>query len=110
MMVGHWNPFQRAEIDGEYGRDCPIDRFVIREGDPPLPRGAGLYVHTAAKAEKAFYAVVTSVDGVQNAADVSKANATQEALAEARGDAEPVLQGELPRMPPAVTAEPNPKA
>ncbi len=99
LMVGHWDPFQRAEVDGEYGRDCPIERFVIREGAPPLPRGTGLYVHTATKAEKAHYAVVASVDGVQNGAELSKANATQEALTEAPGQAEPVLQGELPEMP-----------
>jgi len=99
LMVGHWDPFQRATVDGEYGRDCPIDRFVTREGAPPLPRGTGLYVHTASKKEKAYYAVVTSVDGVQNTADLSKANATQEALAEEPGAAEPVLQGELPKMP-----------
>ncbi|HUT32790.1 MAG TPA: sugar-binding protein [Planctomycetota bacterium] len=99
LMVGHWNPFGRAEIDGEYGRDCPIERFVIREGDKPLPRGTGLYVRTATKAEKASYAVVTSVDGVQNTAELSKANATTGPLAEAPADPEPVLQGELPTMP-----------
>ncbi|MBM4031525.1 MAG: hypothetical protein FJ291_07020 [Planctomycetes bacterium] len=121
LMVGHWDPFQRATVDGEYGRDCPIDRFVIpvggvpnvggvsprresRDGDvpptqKPLPRGTGLYVHTATKNDKAYYAVVTSVDGAQNTVELSKANATQEALVEEAGAPEPVLQGELPKMP-----------
>lgn len=99
LMTGQWNPFQRAQIDGEYGRDCPIERFVIREGDKPLPRGTGLYVHSPTRKEKAFYAVVAAVDGVLNAVEFSKANATASPVAEAPADPEPVLQGELPRMP-----------
>jgi len=121
LFCGHWSPFNSASIDGEYGRDCPIDRFAIRDGEKPLPRGTGLYVHTVSAtagsssraprgdrtvgqadrgtAGKAYYAVVTSVDGVQNTTEFSAANATAEAVSEAPAPAEPVLQGELPRMP-----------
>lgn len=47
-----WNPFQNARIDGDYGRDCPIDRFVIAEGRPPLASGTGLYVYTAVRNDR----------------------------------------------------------
>jgi len=99
LMCGHWSPFNPASIDGDFGRDCPIDRLAIRDGEPPLPRGTGLYVHTATKKEKAYYAVVTSVDGVQNAVEISAANSLAEPVAEAPAEPEPVLQGELPKMP-----------
>ena len=36
---GQGNPFGRADPDGPYGLDCPIDRLVIRgSGLPPLAR------------------------------------------------------------------------
>ncbi|MGB2824732.1 MAG: sugar-binding protein, partial [Phycisphaerae bacterium] len=66
LMTGHWNPFGNATVDGQYGRDCLIERLAVRDGEAPLPRGTGLYVHTAARKGSAFYAVVTSIDGVQN--------------------------------------------
>jgi len=96
---GQGNPFGRASPDGQYGVDCPIDRLVIADGGKPLPRGTGLYVHNPVKAGRACYAVVTSVDGVQNTKDFSKANATSEALTETVGPGEPVLQGQLPPGP-----------
>ena len=99
LMTGHWNPFRNATIDGQYGRDCPIDRFVIRDGGKPLPRGTGLYVHTAAKRQQAYYAVVTAINGVQNTVEFSAQNALSQPVAEAPADPEPVLQGELPKMP-----------
>lgn len=87
--------FDSARIDGEYGVDCPIDRFVIPDGKGPLSRRTGLYVHTPGKAGKAYYAVLTSVDGVQN----TTAIAATGAVAEVAGAGEPVLQGELPPGP-----------
>ena len=97
LMTGHWDPFRNATPDGQYGRDCPVDRLVIRDGQAPLPRGTGLYVHTAAGKQKAFYAVVTCVDGVENAGAITKANALAEPVAETPAEPEPVCQGELPR-------------
>jgi len=96
-MHGHWNPFARASQDGEWGRDCPMDRLAIEPGKP-LPRGTGLYVHTAAKAGKAYYAVVTGIDGTQNTVDVSSKNATG-AVSESVAEPEPVLQKEFPPKP-----------
>jgi hypothetical protein len=100
IMTGHWNPFGKASINGPFGRDCPIERFVIEAGGKPLGRGTGLYVHTlGAKAApgKAYYAVVTSVNGVLNSRDVSEQNTAP--AREGPGVGEPVLQGVLPKMP-----------
>jgi len=94
-----WNPFQNATIDGDYGRDCPIDRFVIREGQAPLARGTGLYVHTAAARERAYYAVVTAVDGVENTREVRAGLNVIGPIDEDVAEPEPVLQGELPPGP-----------
>jgi len=94
-----WNPFQNATIDGDYGRDCLIDRFVIREGQAPLLRGTGLYVHTATKDERAYYAVVAEVDGVENTRDIRVGLNVTGPVDERVGVPEPVLQGELPKAP-----------
>ncbi len=99
LMTGQWNPFGSATVDGDFGRDCPIERFVIRDGDKPLPPQTGLYVHTPGKAAKAYYAVVTSVDGVQNTIEITPDNSLAEPLAETEGSGEPVLQGTLPPGP-----------
>jgi len=94
-----WNPFGGATVDGDFGRDCPIDRFVIAEGRRRLPRGTGLYVHTAGRNENAHYAVVTRVDGVENTVDFGPGNSLQRPVVESVAEPEPVLQGELPKMP-----------
>jgi len=94
-----WNPFQHASIDGEFGRDCPIDRFVVREGQPPLPRGTGLYVHTCTANGRAYYAVVTAIDGVENTKDIRQGLCVVGPVNETVADPEPVLQRELPPMP-----------
>ena len=97
LMCGQWNPFGSASVEGDFGRDCPMDRLVIADGQPPLPRGTGLYVHTAAAKGKAYYAVVTSIDGAQNTADLSDKNVAS--IDEDVAEPAPVLQVELPRMP-----------
>jgi len=94
-----WNPFQIASLDGDYGRDCAIDRFVIASGQPPLNRGTGLYVHTATRNEAAYYAVVTAVDGVENSRDVRAGLNVVGPINESVTEPEPVRQGELPPMP-----------
>ena len=101
MIHGQWNPFVEARVDGKFGLDCLMDRFVI-PGSPaggPLPRGTGLYVHTAAEAGRFYYAVVTAIDGVQNLAALSEGNSLAHPLAEAAAEPEPVLQKVLPRRP-----------
>ena len=112
LMTGQWNPFWQARQDGRYGRDCPIDRLVIQDGKDALPRATGLYVHTAGKAGKeapaarsvaarslAYYAVVSCLDGVQNARDISEANSLARPVTETAGVGQPVLQREMPKMP-----------
>jgi len=98
LFCGQWNPFGSATLDGEYGRDCPIERLVIEDGQAPLARGTGLYVHTAASKGPVCYAVVTMLDGVQNTAGISEGNTTGP-VDENPAAAQPVLQRELPRMP-----------
>ncbi|MHC4398376.1 MAG: hypothetical protein ACYTG0_01710 [Planctomycetota bacterium] len=100
LIPGQGNPFGRAHVDGPYGLECPVDRFVIPGRDKPLPRGTGLYVNTIGNSPEpaeAHYAVVTSVDGVQNTIDFSSANATTQPVTETAGEGEPVLQGVLPK-------------
>ena len=99
LPTGHWNPFDAARLDGKYGRDCPIDRLVVRDGAESLPSGTGLYVHTPAAKGRAYYAVVTSLDGVQNTTRISGANSLARAVDETVGPGRPVLQRKLPRMP-----------
>lgn len=99
LMTGHWNPFDRASLDGDFGRDCPIDRLVIRDGEKPLPRGTGLYVHTPGNKGSAYYALVTSIDGVQNSTEIGPGNSLSEPVAEVAGEGEPVLQRAQPAGP-----------
>ncbi len=110
-----WNPFVNASVEGNFGTDCPLERLVIREGQDngskaasgtlpaleprSLPRGTGLYVHTANAAGRAYYAVLSSIDGVQNASDVSEGNSLAAPVEETAGEGEPVLQKEFPPEP-----------
>ena len=93
-----WNPFRGATVEGQYGTDCPVERLVIQDGGRPLPRGTGLYVHTPGKAGKAYYAVVTCIDGVENTTEITAQNATP-AVEEIDGVGEPVLQKVFPPKP-----------
>ena len=94
-----WNPFVRASVEGKFGVDCLMERLVIRDGEKPLPRGTGLYVHTANRKGKAYYAVVTSVDGVENTAEISEKNSLAKPVRETEGEGEPVLQKVFPPKP-----------
>jgi len=99
LFQGQWNPFVQASMDGKYGLDCVMERLAIWDGGPPLPRGTGLYVHTPGKAGKAFYAVLTCRDGVENTADLSEKNCLASAVEETVGISEPVLQKTFPPKP-----------
>ena len=99
LMHGNWNPFSNSSPEEKYGLNCPMDRLKIREGDGPLARDAGLYVHTAISPAKVYYAVVTSVDGVLNTQAFSGENSLAEAVEEVSATPVPVLQGELPQSP-----------
>lgn len=63
------------------------------EPGKPLPSGVGLHVHTVRRGGKGHYAVVTSVNGVENTADLSPAN-TAGPIQEKVAEPEPVLQAE----------------
>ncbi len=97
VIGGQWNPFSRSSTDGRHGVDCLMERLVVREGQGPLPRGTGLYVHTAGEAGKAHYAVITSVNGVENTRDLSAKNVAS--VEEKAGAGEPVLQKVFPPRP-----------
>ncbi len=99
LYHGQWNPFVSARVDGKYGVDCKMERLVIRDKGQPLPRGTGLYVHTAGEKGKFYYAVVTSVDGVQNTTALSKGNSLSAPLTEATAEPLPVLQKIFPPRP-----------
>ena len=64
---------------GEHGPTFLIAGQVLRrvglEKNKMLPPGTGFHWTTAAKAGKAYYAVVTSVNGVENTSQISQANA-----------------------------------
>ena len=96
---GHWDPFWDTKIVGKLALDCPIGRFVIEDGGKPLPPGAGLYVHTADKKGKFYYAVVSSCGGAQNTMAFSRENSLADGIEETPADPQPVLQGELPQRP-----------
>jgi len=99
-MHGHWNPFADARLAGPWGRHCPLDRFVIPGSKGrPLPRGAGLYVHTCTEKGTFHYAVVAGIDGSENTGDLGRGNAPPKGVAEAPGEPQPVLQRELPPVP-----------
>ena len=93
-----WNPFASAATDGKWGVRCRMKRLVIASGGKPLPRGTGLYVHTPGKPGRAYYAVVASVDGVENTRDLSAA-CTAGPLEEVEGIGEPVLQAPFAPKP-----------
>ena len=80
----HPNMSQMSEV--------AIGRLAIEHGKP-LPIGTGLYVHHPAKAGKAYYAVVASVNGRANGRDFSAANSLQKPVTEAPGVGEPIAQG-----------------
>ena len=99
LKWGHWNPFAAASVDGAFGRDCAMERLVIKDGEAPLARATGIYVHTVSKPGKAYYAVITAIDGTENTIEFSKDNSATEALAETPASSEPVFQKEFPSSP-----------
>jgi len=89
--LGKYGPFSGWDRDSGPGGRLIIPRFAIADGKP-LPPGTGLYVHSASAEEKAYYAVVTSVDGTANTADFSPGNSLPEPVSESPATWEPVLQ------------------
>ena len=72
-----------------------IDRLVIPSGKQPLANGTGLYVHTAAKGGKAYYAVTVVVDGRENTAALTQGVNVVGPVVEKPGAGMPVFQREM---------------
>jgi hypothetical protein len=84
--------FKRYTPDHPNMGQVAVERFAVRDGER-LPPRTGLYVHHPAKPGKAYYAVVSCVDGVANTRDLDAANSTSKPLAETVGPGVPVRQG-----------------
>lgn len=69
----------------------PAYRFIIKEGEEPLPPGSGLYVHNPPSAGKFYYAVTYVKNGEENRS-ISADNVTKTEVSEIVGQGEPVLQ------------------
>lgn len=67
-------------------------RLAVEPAEP-LPPGVGVYVHTVEQDGARYYAVVSSINGVENAVDISPANAIGP-IKQKRATPEPVLQRE----------------
>lgn len=67
-------------------------QWVIAEGGPELDVDQGLFVHTAAVAGKAFYAVTSVVGGVEDRTLVTGVNTTSGSISESIGSPQPVVQ------------------
>jgi len=83
-----WN----ADYYGRYPK--PTDqalRYVVEEGQLPVPPGTGIYAHNPREGEKAYYAVTVSINGRENIS-VTKENALQTAIHETAGQGVPILQ------------------
>jgi hypothetical protein len=89
--LGVYGPFSGWNMATPQGGRLIIDRFAIEDGKG-LPPGTGLYVHSAAAEEKAYYAVTAVTDGVENLRQFSDANSTPQPVSEKAGKWEPVLQ------------------
>jgi len=66
-----------------------VRRLAVAD-DKPLPAGTGLYVHHPAQAGRAYYAVVTAIDGTANTTDFATLG---QPVAEKPGPGVPVRQG-----------------
>ena len=67
-------------------------RYVVQDGQPPVPPGTGIYAHNPPKAGKAYYAVTCAVNGEEDLSGFDKDNALAAPVDEKVGPGEPVLQ------------------
>jgi len=72
-------------------RDRQALRYVVDDGQGPVPHGTGIYAHNPAEAGKAYYAVIAQVDGARTT-DLSPDNALSEAVEETVGPGPFILQ------------------
>ncbi|MFP4055760.1 MAG: alpha/beta hydrolase family protein [Candidatus Brocadiia bacterium] len=83
-----WN----ADYYGIYPKpDQMAFRYVVREGQKPLPPGTGLYVHNPEEEGEATYAVTLARDGSEERS-LGAGNVLERPVAETVGQGVPVLQ------------------
>jgi len=92
-LARHYNgEMHRWTMDSLRMERYPLKRFVIDDKTGPLPVGTGLYVHSPARKQRRYYAVVACKAGVENTREFSGAN-TAGPIDEAVGAGVPVRQG-----------------
>jgi hypothetical protein len=84
-----WNP---AALGVSPPDDALVPRFVVEEGKEPVGPATAVYVHNPAAPGRAFYAVSVLVDGEEDLAGWTDGDRATEAVVEAVGPGEPVLQ------------------
>jgi len=69
-------------VQGEHGptylKEGEILKRVTLEPDKPLPPGTGFHWHTVQNRGRAYYAVITAIDGMENTVDISLQNSVGE--------------------------------
>ena len=63
-------------------------RYVVRDGQKPVPPGTGIYAHNPKEPGKAYYAVSTVLNGEEDLSNLPSAGPVDETV----GPGEPVLQ------------------
>ena len=63
-------------------------RYVVKDGQKPVPPGTGIYAHNPKEPGKAYYAVSTTLNGEEDLSDLPTAGPVDETV----GPGEPVLQ------------------
>jgi pimeloyl-ACP methyl ester carboxylesterase len=66
-------------------------RYVVEEGQPPVPPGTGIYAHNPEEGGDAYYAVTVSINGRENVTTTQE-NALQSPVQETVGRGVPFLQ------------------
>ena len=70
-----YNPRLAPSGDFRSRRPKAVALRLAVEAEKPLPPGTGLYVHTVRRHGQWHYAVLAAVNGVENTADITEANA-----------------------------------
>jgi hypothetical protein len=102
----------RSCWDADYYGIYPQDgdkffRYVVEDGKQPVPPGTAIYAYNPVQPGKAYYAVSMAVNGEENLSTFNEGNAIQQAVSEAVGAGEPVLQRMV--TPPSFTYVDGPK-
>ena len=83
--------FKGEYIDQREEPKSVIPTYCVDKGKALTP-GEGLYVHTAARAGKSYYAVTTALGGTENLSQIGDANSLSGPVEEKPGTPEPVFR------------------